>query len=279
MQVILLTALALIAFAANSILCRMALGADRIDPISFTTIRLLSGAILLFPLGAAARRSAARADGRGSWRSGLALFVYAICFSLAYVRIEAGVGALILFGAVQTTMVGIGLREGERPHVSEWLGLLVAVGGLIYLISPGRSAPDAAGSLLMGMSGVAWGVYSLRGRGARIPVAITADNFLRTAPMTLAASAFFFASIRSDARGFLLAATSGAITSGIGYVIWYRALRGLTATRAALVQLLVPVIAAFAGILFLGESVTIRLLVASLLILGGVALAIGRRRG
>jgi drug/metabolite transporter (DMT)-like permease len=277
MLIAFLTLITLLAFAANSILCRMALAPGLIDPVSFTSLRLLSGAALLVPLvGLRPRaRPSQAAASRGNWPSALALFAYAICFSLAYVRVDAGMGALILFGAVQTTMVGWGLRSGEQPHMSEWLGLLMAIGGLIYLLSPGRSAPDVFGALLMAVSGVAWGVYSLRGRGAASPVEATAGNFLRAAPFALVASLLAITALRVEAKGALLAIVSGTMTSAIGYVIWYRALRGLTATRAALVQLLVPVIAAFAGILFLAETLSLRLALASALILGGVAMAIG----
>jgi drug/metabolite transporter (DMT)-like permease len=280
MFIALITLITLVAFAANSILCRMALAPGLIDPISFTSLRLLSGAALLVPLAGLRFRAgpSQAAASPGNWPSALALFAYAICFSLAYVRVDAGIGALILFGAVQTTMVGWGLRSGEQPHRREWLGLVLAIGGLIYLLSPGRTAPDVPGALLMAVAGLAWGIYSLRGRGAASPVRATAGNFLRTTPFAIVASLLAISALRVEAKGALLAVVSGTMTSAIGYVIWYRALRGLTATRAALVQLLVPVLAAFAGVLFLAESLSLRLALASALILGGVALAIGGRR-
>jgi drug/metabolite transporter (DMT)-like permease len=277
MRIAILTALTMVAFAANSLLCRMALGAELIDPVSFTTLRLASGAFVLLPLARWSDEPRSGNERAGSWASGLALFTYAIAFSLAYVSLETGMGALILFGAVQVTMIGGGLRSGERPRAREWLGLIAAVAGLVYLVSPGMTAPDSIGALLMAGSGVAWGVYSLRGKGARAPVFTTAGNFARTVPMAVIASAFGWTVVHAERPGIVLALVSGTITSGLGYVLWYKALVGLTAIRAAIVQLIVPVLAAFAGVLVLDEEVTVRLAVASVLILGGVAVAVVAR--
>jgi drug/metabolite transporter (DMT)-like permease len=268
-----LTAITLVAFAANSLLCRMALGPRLIDPVAFTAIRLASGVAILVPLSRllAPDRTPRPA---GSWRSSVALFVYAMAFSLAYISLETGMGALVLFGAVQLTMIGVGLWQGERPRLQEWLGLVVAMVGLVYLVWPGINAPDPVGASLMMVSGAAWGAYSLRGKGNRNPVAATAGNFARTLPFGAAAVLVSWSRLQVAPRGAVLAVVSGSITSGLGYVIWYRALRGLTATRAAIVQLAVPLIAAAGGILVLGEQPSARLAIASVLILGGVAGAV-----
>ena len=279
-MIVLLTVLTLIAFAANSLLCRMALSGEAgevIDPISFTTIRLMSGAIVLFVLTRLLTRTETTAKSKGSWASGLALFAYAAAFSLAYVSLSAGVGALILFGSVQLTMLAWALRSGERLAAVQWIGLVAAFGGLVYLTLPGLTAPDPMGAALMGISGIAWGVYSIRGRGAAAPVLMTAQNFCRAAPLAVVASGIAFASMRLPMRGVLLALASGTITSGMGYVLWYRALRQLTTTQAAVVQLTVPVIAAFGGIMLLSEIPNTRLVVASVMILGGVALVVVKR--
>ncbi len=275
MRTAVLTCLALIAFAANSVLCRLALGDASIDAASFSTIRLAAGAAAL------ALVLAGRGDRpAGSWPSALALFLYAVPFSFAYLSLDVGTGALILFGAVQATMIATGLREGERPHRLEWLGLVIAVGGLVYLTSPGLTAPSPGASLLMGAAGIAWGVYSLRGRSADRPIAVTAGNFLLAVPPALAVSLAFAGGTHLSGRGALLAVVSGAATSGLGYVVWYAALGGLSATRAATAQLAVPVLTALGGVAVLGEPVTLRLVLAAALILGGVALALrGRSSG
>jgi len=255
----------------------MALAPNLIDPIAFTVVRLGSGVAVLLPLSAVI--SEPRPGGRpaGSWRSGLALFVYAMAFSLAYVSLETGTGALILFGSVQVTMIGAGLWQGERPRAQEWLGLIVAMGGLVFLVLPGMSAPNPVGAALMVASGVGWGAYSLRGKGGTAPIAATAGNFARALPFALATLGIAWGSLHAAPRGVALAVTSGAITSGLGYVIWYLTLRDLTATRAAIVQLAVPVIAAVGGIVVLAEEPTLRLCVASVMILGGVGAAIVAR--
>ena len=274
MLVGILTALTLVAFALNSLLCRMALGGELIDPVSFTTLRLVSGAILLVPTSRLTAECRLAPERKGLWDSGLVLFVYAIAFSLAYVSLNAGMGALILFGTVQVTMISAGLKSGDRPHPVGWLGLAAALGGLVYLVLPGISAPNPLGAFLMSFSGIAWGIYSLRGKGTATPILTTADNFVRTVPLATIASILALSWIRVETIGLVLAVVSGTLTSGLGYVLWYRVLRGLTATRAAIVQLLVPVLAAFGGVVFLGEQMSVRLTVASVVILGGVAMAI-----
>lgn len=265
------TAMALLAFAGNSLLCRAALQHTPIDAASFTTIRLISGALTLWLLMQLTRRGAI---GRGSWPSALALFGYAAAFSFAYVSLPAGTGALLLFGSVQTGMIGWGLAKGERFSFVQWLGLLLAVGGLVGLLLPGLSAPPFGAALLMVTAGLAWAVYSLRGKGAGDALRVTAGNFVRTVPVALLMSFVFLQSAQVDTAGALYAVASGAITSGLGYAIWYAALPHLKATSAATLQLSVPVIAAVGGILWLGEPLTLRLLLASLAILGGIALVI-----
>jgi drug/metabolite transporter (DMT)-like permease len=247
-----------------------------IDPATFTSLRLVAGAIVLWAL--VRLRTAATPARAGSWVSAFALFVYAAAFSLAYVTLSAGAGALLLFGAVQVTMVLGGWRGGERPTPRQALGLALAFAGLIVLVLPGLSAPPWAGSALMLLAGVAWGLYSLRGRATTDASAATAGNFLRSVPMALALSALMFGAMRWDDRGALYAVASGAIASGLGYAVWYTALRGLRATSAASVQLSVPILAAVGGILFLGESPSVRLGIAAVAILGGIALVLRRPR-
>jgi drug/metabolite transporter (DMT)-like permease len=276
-----LTVAALLGFAANSLLCRMALGPRLVDAATFTSIRIVSGALMLLFLvrAAGAARDGAPVMGVGSWTSAAALFGYAAAFSFAYLRIGAGMGALLLFGAVQATMLAWALREGERLRGNEAAGLLAALAGLVALVRPGMSAPDPAGALLMIGAGVAWGVYSLRGRGAARPLAMTASNFARAVPMALALSLACLGVAHLSLRGSLLAVASGALSSGVGYSLWYAALRGLTATQASVVQLSVPVLAAAGGVTLLGEALTPRLLACGMAILGGVALAVlGPRR-
>lgn len=260
---------AMVGFAANSLLCRAALGPRLADPAAFTAVRLASGAVALSALAWAARRRAPRG---GSWASAAALFVYAIAFSLAYVRLPAGAGALLLFLAVQATMIAGGLRHGERPTRRQGAGAAVALGGLVAMTAPGGHAVDPAGAALMLAAGAAWGVYSLRGRAAGDPLAATADNFARTVPMC-AVLAVAAAPAAPSAAGAGLAAASGALASGLGYALWYAALPALGVPRAAVVQLTVPVLAAAGGVLLLGERPTLRAAAAGLAILAGVALA------
>jgi len=277
-MVVLLTAVTLIAFAANSLLCRMALGGHLIDPASFTALRLVSGALALIPISRIVTEAQTPERTTGSWGSGFALFAYAAAFSLAYVSLTTGTGALILFGAVQVTMIGAALKSGEHLGPVQWLGFVAAVAGLVYLVLPGISAPDPLGALLMSVAGIAWGVYSIRGKGVPAPVHMTAGNFCRSTPWALAATVVALSSLHLKPAGIVLALTSGMITSGLGYVLWYKALASLTTTQASVVQLLVPVLAAFGGVALLSEQVTLRLVFASALILGGVAMVVLKRR-
>lgn len=282
LQLFLLTALTMIAFAANSVLGRMAIGsgdAPLIDPASYSAVRLITGALMLMLLvaltGSAANRSPRLRS--GSWISALALFGYAVAFSYAYVALDTGIGALILFACVQATMIGWGLKEGDRPSMLEWLGLTTAFGAFIWLVSPGLSAPDPLAAGLMTLSGVARGVYSLRGRGLADPLKATADNFVRSVAFLVPLALLVVIvgnPLHASGRGLLLATLSGAITSGLGYALWYRVLKQIGATQGAVVQLTVPVIAAVGGTLLLAEGWSLRLVISSLLILGGVAVAI-----
>jgi len=272
-----LTAFALIAFAANSILCRMALGNGAIDPASFSTVRLVSGAVVLWLIVKASL--GVKADKHpGSWWSAAMLFLYAAAFSFAYVSLNAGVGALILFGAVQATMITAGLLKGERPPMLAWCGLAIALAGLVYLVFPGLAAPSFSGAALMAVAGFAWGIYSLRGLGVTNPVAVTGDNFLRSVPMTAMVSLILLPGLQLSSEGILLAGLSGGLTSGIGYVVWYAALRYISAIRAAMLQLLVPVVAAGGGVLLLSEQVTLRLILSGILIIGGVGLTLKSKK-
>jgi drug/metabolite transporter (DMT)-like permease len=270
-RTILLTSLAMLAFASNSLLCRIALKHTGIDAASFTTIRLISGAIMLW-LVVKIRRGTQ--TGSGNWLSAFALFAYAAGFSFAYMSLPAATGALLLFGAVQITMIGYGIWSGERLRRPQLVGLMLAFGGLVGLLLPGLSAPPLYGSILMLGAGAAWGVYSLRGRGAGDPTRVTAGNFMRAVPLAAAMSILILSRTSMNNMGFWYAIASGALASGIGYTIWYTALPGLRATHAATVQLSVPVIAALGGIVFLGEPISIRLVLTSMAILGGIALVI-----
>jgi len=273
-RVLALTGLTMIAFAGNSLLCRVALTSTMIDPASFTTIRLGSGALMLWLL---VRIGRVGQGGRGDWRSAAALFAYAAGFSFAYLNLTAATGALLLFGAVQTTMIGYAIRSGERLLRLQIAGLLLALGGLIGLLLPGLAAPPLGGALLMLGAGVAWGVYSLRGVAADNPTRVTAGNFLRAALLSLLLSLVLRHSAVLDGAGVGYAVASGALASSLVYVIWYAVLPALKATSAATVQLSVPVIAALGGVMLLDEPITLRLVVASAAILGGIALVIRGR--
>lgn len=273
-RVIGLTALTMIAFAGNSLLCRVALKHTRIDAASFTTIRLISGAVMLWLV---VRVRHGKGSGNGNWLSAFGLFAYAAGFSFAYLSLTAATGALLLFGAVQATMIGHGIWSGERLLRMQIVGLVLALGGLVGLLLPGLSAPPLSGSVLMLSAGVAWGVYSLRGRGAGDPTKVTAGNFLRAVPIAAALSLLMYRGASLDSAGFGYAVSSGALASAIGYALWYTVLPALKATSAATVQLSVPVIAAMGGVIFLGESITTRLVLASAAILGGIALVILER--
>lgn len=270
-RIVSLTSLAMILFASNSLLCRVALKHTSIDAASFTTIRLVSGAVMLWLI---VRMSRGTQTGRGNWLSAIALFAYAAGFSFAYVNLTVATGALLLVGAVQVTMIGYGMWAGERLLKLQIIGLVLAFAGLIGLLLPGLSAPPLSGALLMLGAGVAWGVYSLRGKGAGDPTRVTAGNFLRAAPIAVVLSLVMQGGASLDIGGVWYAVASGALASGIGYAIWYTALPALKATTASIVQLSFPVIAAVGAIIFLGEPITLRLVLASVAILGGIALVI-----
>ena len=275
-RTIALTAVAMVAFAANSVLCRLAFISASIDPATFTLVRLSSGTVMLWIIWLVNNRGG---QVHGSWSAAIALFAYASAFSFAYISLPSGTGALLLFGAVQATMVLTGLVRGERQTLAQWVGFLLALAGLAALLAPGVSAPPIMGAFLMLAAGVAWGAYSLLGRGVVDPLSATAGNFLRTLPMAVALCfvvAIF--SVRFSVSGLIYAALSGAVASGLGYVIWYTAIPGLTPTQGASVQLSVPVITALGGALVLGEGITVRLTASSLAILGGIGLVIASKR-
>jgi len=276
-RTIALTSSALVAFAANSLLCRVALRSESIDPALFSGIRLASGALLLLIVW---RRSASNASVRlaGSWWSAIALFGYSTAFAFAYVGLSASTGALILFPTVQAALLLAGVRSGERPAAGQWIGLAISMAGLVYMVLPGLEAPPLASAALMVLAGLAWSLYTLRARGSGDPVGATAGNFTRAVPMGLAALALYWARVSWSWQGVAWAVISGAITSGLGYVAWYAAVRHLTTTRAAIVQLAVPALAASAGVVMLGEAVTVRLVASGIAIVGGVALAITTRQ-
>lgn len=274
-RTLLLTAAAMLAFAGNSLLCRLALKTTEIDPATFTSLRLASGALMLALLLRMRHGSTAMA---GSWRGAMALFVYAAAFSFAYVSLDAGVGALLLFGAVQISMVLWGWRQGERPGPMSLAGLLLAFAGLLALLLPGASAPPLPGSLLMLVAGIAWGAYSLLGRSASDALAATTGNFVRSLPLTALLSLALLQTLEWDVSGVLYALASGALASGLGYAIWYMAIVDLKAIQAATVQLSVPIITALAGGLLLGEALSLRLGLSSLAVLGGIALVLAARQ-
>jgi drug/metabolite transporter (DMT)-like permease len=271
----LLTAVAMLAFAANSLLCRLALGQGLIDAATFTTVRVISGAATLCLIVLLRRRP--REPSTANRRSAVMLFTYMAFFSFAYRSLGAGTGALVLFGAVQLTMFIVALHEGEHFSWLSWAGLTAAILGLIFLVSPGLTAPDPVGAVLMAIAGIAWGFYSLLGRGATDPLEATARNFVYSVPLVLVVSLLFWSDFSGTPKGLALAVASGTVASGCGYVIWYAALAGLSGTRAATVQLTVPVIAAFGGVVLLSEQITLRLLIASAATLGGVAIVVAQR--
>lgn len=274
-KIVAYTSFALVAFAFNSILCRMALRTGEADGAGFTAVRLISGAVALIVLSYFFGEG--KSVKRGNWFSAFFLFAYAICFSFAYIGLTAAVGALILFSSVQFTMIAVALYRGERPTRIEWLGLMVALGGLVYLVFPGLTSPPLFASGLMAAAGMAWGFYTLRGKGSIDPLGDTTGNFIRSVPMIVIAAIPFVSQINLSTRGIVLAILSGAIASGVGYSVWYAALKHHTATSAAVLQLSVPVIAAFGGVLLLSEAMTQRLLIAAAFILGGIGLAIAGR--
>lgn len=270
-QVFILTAIAMIAFAGNSLLSRAAFLGTTIDPASFTLLRLLSGFVMLWLISFVNHQPY---KGEGSWISAFVLFMYAAGFSFAYVSLSTGMGALLLFGAVQATMIGHGIYKGERLSKQQGAGLTLALAGLIGLLLPGLSSPPLFGAILMMGAGVAWGIYSLRGRGLGNPTLVTTGNFLRSIPIAVVMSILAFTNADIDLSGFCYAIASGALTSGVGYALWYSVLPFLKATNAATIQLSVPVLAAIAGILFLGEALSFRFMFASIAILGGIALVL-----
>ncbi|MGF1876375.1 DMT family transporter [Photobacterium frigidiphilum] len=270
-QVFILTAIAMIAFAGNSLLSRAAFLGTTIDPASFTSLRLLSGFVMLWLISFVNHQPY---KGEGSWISAFVLFMYAAGFSFAYVSLSTGMGALLLFGAVQATMIGHGIYKGERLSKQQGAGLTLALAGLIGLLLPGLSSPPLFGAILMMGAGVAWGIYSLRGRGLGNPTLVTTGNFLRSIPIAVVMSILAFTNVDIDLSGFCYAIASGALTSGVGYALWYSVLPLLKATNAATIQLSVPVLAAIAGILFLGEALSFRFMFASIAILGGIALVL-----
>jgi drug/metabolite transporter (DMT)-like permease len=267
---------AMLAFAANSLLCRLALKHTNIDAASFSVVRLASGVLVLW-LICALRRSSSTI--KGSWKGAAALFVYVFAFSFAYRHLETGTGALLLFGAVQLSMVLYGVFKGERMHTLAVVGFVLAIVGLVSLLLPGAAAPDPVSALTMLLSGVAWGIYSLLGKTVADPLATTTGNFLRSIPLVLMASVPFLSALRWDPQGILYAVLSGALASGVGYAVWYVAVRHLAAFQAATVQLSVPILASLAGIVFLGESLSVRMVLASIAVLGGVALVLGGKHG
>jgi drug/metabolite transporter (DMT)-like permease len=268
------TVIALTAFAANSVLNRLALGGNTIDASSYIGIRLVSGAITLWLIHLLFNQKSPLILRGANIVPAFYLFLYGIAFSFAYRSLSSGTGAFILFGTVQTTMLITLLLRGERPKTSEWLGLIFAISGLTYLVFPGLSAPDPVGAILMITAGIAWGFYTLRGKGVNDPLATTAINFILAVPMVFLVNIFTFSKAHFSTEGVLYAVLSGSVASGIGYVIWYAALKGLTTTQAALLQLAVPIIAAFGGVVLLNEAITLRLIIAGVLIIGGVVLAL-----
>ncbi len=265
----------MIAFAANSLLCRLALGQQMIDAASFTTIRVVSGAVVLALIMLPRWRVCGRAP--ADWRMVTMLSTYMVFFSFAYLSLSVGTGALVLFGSVQLAMFMAGIRGGEYFAPLSWVGLTLAILGLIYLVWPGVSAPDPFGAMLMTIAGLGWAFYSLLGRGVTDPVESTANNFIFSVPLVIVISVVFAGDFHGSWPGVFWAVVSGALASGLGYVMWYAALKGLTATRAATVQLSVPVIPALGGVVLLSEPITLRLVLASIATLGGVAMVLAQR--
>lgn len=267
----------MLAFAANSILCRLALGPGLIDAASFTSVRLASGAVIL-ALVLAIRSESLNPAGKIDVISALALFSYAACFSFAYVTLSAATGAILLFSAIQLTMIGSGIVRGERPSGQVWAGAVLAAAGLVYLLAPGVAAPPAGAASVMILAGISWGVYSLRGAGNTDPITATAWNFIAATPLALLFSVVNASAVHISVAGFGWAVLSGAVTSGLGYVIWYHVLPRFSAASAAIVQLCVPAIAAVGGVTLLSEPFSVRLAIASITILGGVGLVIAAHR-
>lgn len=275
-QTFVYTFLALSAFAANSVICRLALKEKAIDPGLFTGIRLISGASVLAILVFLSKGDRSSYS-KGSWVSGFVLFLYAAAFSYAYITLETGTGALIAFGSVQITMIAYSLISGYKMSVWEWLGVFLSIAGFVYLMLPDAKTPSVSGFILMTISGISWGLYSIRGNDSKNPLNETAFNFLRATPFLMLLLFFISKDANASTKGILLALLSGTITSGIGYTIWYMALKELTSIQASIVQLFVPVLAAIGGVIFVGELISSKLIVASLMILGGILLLIVKK--
>lgn len=282
-MIIILTLLSLLAFAANSVLCRIALGHEYIDPTSFTIIRLLSGSIALYVIftvhkyyrkSAKNKYNSLPETAKGSWLGSVFLFIYALSFSYAYGYLDTGTGALILFGSVQISMILYAVISQHRLLKIEWLGLSIACAGFIYLIYPDLTTPSLLGFILMMLSGIAWAGYTLIGKQSKYPLIDTCYNFFRTIPYVFILALLTLSTAEYSYNGIMLAITSGVVMSAIGYAIWYRALSGLTTTKAAVLQLLVPVIATIGGVIFMDEVMTLRLQLATVIVLGGIALVI-----
>jgi len=276
-KTVIFTSLALLAFAANSVLCRLALGDDLIDAPAFTALRLLSACLMLFIIVAVQIKKTeinTAMHAKGSWTASFMLFLYAITFAYAYVSLDTGTGALILYGAVQISMILFSLVAGVRLRLLEWAGLMIAFAGLVYLVFPILSTPSIGGILLMGLAGVAWGFYTLKGSDSAHPLMDTAYNFFRTIPLVILLAIFTLYDAHYSMHGIVLAVLSGAVTSALGYVIWYVALRDLSSTLAAVLQLSVPMLAALGGVVFVAEPITLRLVIASVLVIGGVAMVV-----
>jgi len=270
------TSFSLIAFAGNSVLCRLALGGGQIDAASFTIVRLLSGIVMLLLISQISQTQNSSTT-KTNWISSTALFLYAVAFSYAYISLDTGTGALILFGAVQITMILANLASGKKLHFLEWMGVITAFLGFIYLVKPSLTTPSLTGFILMSLAGMAWGIYTLRGRGSKQPINDSAINFLYTFPFILALLIIEFKNINLSQEGIILAVVSGAVASGIGYTVWYRAVRTLSTMQASVVQLLVPIIAAVGGVIFAQEVISARLIISSIMILGGIILVLSRQ--
>lgn len=269
MKTAILTSLALIAFASNSVICRLALGNNTIDASSFTIIRLFSGAIVLLFL-VKFSNSTKRILSKGNWLVSSMLFIYAASFSYAYKSLDTGTGALILFGAVQITIILFAIIQGNILNNKEWMGVFISLFGFIYLVLPGVNTPPLVGFILMAIAGISWGIYTIKGFTSNSPLIDTCSNFIKTIPLILILFLITIKDATYSIEGVLLACISGGITSGIGYAIWYMAIKGLTKTQTAVVQLLVPILAAFGGVLFMSENISLRLVIAAILILGGI---------
>ena len=273
LKTIALTIFSLIAFAGNSILCRLALGENRLDAASFTIIRLLSGIVMLSILSQSLSQQK-NTKSKINWLSSFALFLYAVAFSYAYLSLDTATGALILFGTVQITTILASLALGNRLRFLEWVGIAISCSGFVYLVLPSVTTPSFKGLMLMTLSGIAWAIYTIRGKSSQKPINDSATNFLYTLPFVIALLIIEFQNTNLSQQGIILAVLSGALASGVGYTAWYMAVRNLATVQTSIVQLLVPILAATGGVLFAGEMVSLRLVVSSMMILGGVVLVL-----